>query len=364
LGQDGAFPEGYAVSGFLSVALLVAVVGVMLTLPLLPALRELKNKSDAMPLNVIQQHAGRVRHFVDGFRSYLKGLDQDFQRAVSYGQTASGNLPDGTGYLVLGHADAAFPTRENVCDLLLVCSEDLKVPSGITFAKDIYSAGDFCGGENNRYRAILAEKNILLGPASHVTRWLHAGHELNAGSECTFSGRISADQLVRLHRGCRFGRAHAPLIATGDVGSDHLAQLSNLAGTRVASSTDRLLYDGDFAIEARAVIHANIVVRGNLTVGAGARVCGSLKSGKDIVLESGVCVEGSLISGERMRIGSNCSIYGPIIAERGMFLASATVCGGPGRPTTVTSPVIEIQEGSLMFGTLWARESGRVVGRA
>jgi predicted acyltransferase (DUF342 family) len=352
------------VSAFFSVGLLIAIVGAMLTLPLIPALRELKEKSDATPLNVIQQNAGEVRHFADGFRAYLKGLDEDFQRCAAYGLTATGSLPDGTGYMVLGCADAPFPMRDDVCSLLLAACEDLKVPPGATFSRDIYAAGDFDGGENNHYRAILAEKSIRLGPSSHVTRWLHAVEELSAGPECTLLGRISSDRLVRLQRGCRFTRVHAPLIAAGNLENDRLAKLGNFAATQVASSTDRLLYDGDFAIEARDVIHANIVVRGTLSVGAGARVCGSLKSGKDMILEGGVRVEGSLISGERMHVGPDCSLYGPIIAERGMFLGSATVCGAPERPTTVTSPAIEVQEGALVFGTLWARESGRVVGRA
>lgn len=336
----------------------------MLMLPLLPALRELKEKSDAMPLNVIQQNAGEVRHFADSFRAYLKGLDPDLQRCALSGLTATGTLPDGTDYMVLGRAGTPFPMNDGICPLLLAAHEDLMVPAEVTFSKDIYTSGNFAGGEKNHYRAILAEKNIRLGSASHVTRWLHAVEEFNAEPGCSLPGRTSSDRLVRLRHACRFTRVHAPLIATGEPENHHLAQLSNFIGTQAAHSTARLLYEGDFAIEARDVIHANIVVRGNLVVGAGARVCGSLKSGKDMILESGVCVEGTLMSGERMRIGSDCSIYGPVIAEREMFLGTGTVCGSPEKPTTVTSPAIEVQERTLVFGTLWARESGRVVGWA
>jgi hypothetical protein len=348
------------VSAVFSVALLVAIVGTLLTLPLLPALWELRYKSDATPLNVVQQNAGEVRHFADGFRLYLKGLDADLQRAASSGTPATGTLPDGTNYMALGSADGEFPISNGVCATLLAANGDLQVPSGATFSRDIYARGDFVGGEKNRYRAILAEKNMHLGATSHVTRWLHAVEELSAGPGCTMLGRISSDRLVRLQSGCRFTRVHAPLIVAGSA-NDHLARISNRL-TQVAPSTDRFLYDGDFTIQARDVIHANIVVRGTLTIGAGARVCGSLKSGKDIVLESGVSVEGSLISGQRMRVGPNCFLTGPMIAERGMLIGATSVCGSPDRPTTVTSPVIEVAEGAIVFGTLWARESGRVVG--
>ncbi len=351
-------------NSFLAVLILIAITGALLTLPLLPALKELKEKADAAPLNVIQQNAGEVRHFADSFRAYLKGLEPDLERSSLSGITGIGTFPDGTAYMVLTQADTLFPTQDNACPVVLAACDDLVAPAGITFPKDIYTRGHFAGGKNNTYRAILSEKNLHLGASSRVTRWLHAAETLTAESACTFQGRISSDRLVRLQRDCSFSRVHAPLIATGDVEARDSAKLSNLNGTQVAGSTDRLLYDGDFAIAPRDVIHANIVVRGNLVIGAGARVYGSLKSGKNMTLEDGVCVEGSLISAERMHIGRECSVYGPIIAERGMFVGSATVCGGPSRPTTVTSPAIEVQEGALVFGTLWAREFGRVVGAA
>src|SRR5579863_2588002 len=150
-------------SAVFSVAVLVAIVGTMLTLPLLPALWELRHKSDATPLNVVQQNAGEVRHFADGFRLYLKGLDADLQRAASSGTPATGTLPDGTNYMAMGSTDGEFPISNGVCATLLAASGDLQVPSGATFSKDIYARGDFVGGEKNRYRAILAEKNMHLG---------------------------------------------------------------------------------------------------------------------------------------------------------------------------------------------------------
>jgi hypothetical protein len=33
------------------------------------------------------------------------------------------------------------------------------------------------------------------------------------------------------------------------------------------------------------------------------------------------------------------------------------------RPTTVSAPWIQVEEGAVVFGTLWAREDGKVVAR-
>jgi predicted acyltransferase (DUF342 family) len=80
-----------------------------------------------------------------------------------------------------------------------------------------------------------------------------------------------------------------------------------------------------------------------------------------MVIEDGVSVEGSVISARKMRIGPHCAIYGPVIAERKLVIAPGTHCGTEEYPTTVSAPEIEVAEGVVVFGTLWARERGQVV---
>jgi len=352
------------VSPYLAVAALFSFVSLLLALPLVPAILELHRKSDAMPLSVIQQNAGEIRHFADSFRIYIKRLEPDLQRSFSSGQAATGTLPDGTNYMVLGGPDEPIPTQGNACPVLIATNSDLKTPPGITFLKDIYAGRDFAGGENNNYRAILANGNIQLGPSTCVLRWLHASGELSVGSGCVLQGRVSSDCAVRLQRECTFLRLNAPFIATSEPENSGNTRPDPFEGREFSPTVDRVLHDGDFEIKADEIIRTNLVVRGDLRVGAGARVCGSLKSCKDMVLESHACVEGSLISGRRMHIGPHCAIYGPVIAEREMFIETGTRCGSRAKATTVSAPHIEVEEGVLIFGTLWARESGRVVAKA
>jgi predicted acyltransferase (DUF342 family) len=80
-----------------------------------------------------------------------------------------------------------------------------------------------------------------------------------------------------------------------------------------------------------------------------------------MVLEDGVSVEGSLIGARKLSIGPHCTIRGPVIAERELAIAAGTRCGAREHPTTVSAPSIEVEEGVLVFGTLWARERGLVV---
>jgi cytoskeletal protein CcmA (bactofilin family) len=356
------------VNSYLAVAVLVLTVSVMFMLPLVPALAELGRKSDALPLNVVQQHAGNVRHFANGFRAYIKVLEPILEQCLTEGSTASGTLRDGVNYVVLGrgdegtilglrHQDASHP-------LLVLAGTDLIVPSDTTFPQDIYARAHFAGGERNSYRAILGDNSVHLGASTKVLRWVHAVGEFTVGPDCTLHGRVSSDSLIRLHANCSFLRLNAPRIEIGAVDAEASTPADLFLANSNTPTSRRFLHDGDFEIPAGQVIISDLVIRGKLRIGSGARISGSVKSVGDMVIEDGVSVEGSLISARKMRIGPRCIIHGPVVAERELAVAAGTRCGSLEHPTTVSAPRIEVQEGVLLAGTLWAREQGLVVSRS
>jgi cytoskeletal protein CcmA (bactofilin family) len=353
------------VNSFISVAALVLVAGLMFMLPLIPAFVELRRKSDALPLSVVQQNAGEIRHFANSFRSYIRCLEPIMQRCVDSGTTETGTLSDGEKYIVLGRADEPFlrtlEQRASMYPDLIVAGVDLIVPSHATFSKDIYAARQFEGGEKANYRAIRGEQDVHLGAASRVLRWVHAVGEFTAEFGCALYGRVSSDLLIRLHAGCSFLRMNAPRIEIGHAASNADAtRIGNVTSDEGSRRFQRFLHDGDFEVLAGQVVNSNLVICGNLRIRSGARVRGSVKSVKDMVIEDGVSVEGSLISARKMRIGAHCAVHGPVIAERELTIAAGTHCGTHEFPTTVSAPEVEVQEGVVVFGTLWARERGQV----
>ena len=345
------------------------MAGTLFMLPLVPALVELRRKSDALPLTVVQQHTGEIRFFADGFRTYLKALGPTLQRCVQSGETAAGAMPDGTEYVVFGRGDQALllplKEREEGCEVMIAAGTELLLPAETTFSKDIYAAGGLIGGAKNRYRAILAEHDVHLGNGSSVMRWVHAVGNFSANPGCKLYGRISSDRIIRLSPDCSFLRLNAPRIEVGGT-TDVPAtppETESLPAS-VATNLPRTLHDGDLEIPAGEVFHGNLVVRGRLHIGSGARICGSVKSEKSMVLQPCVSVEGSLISARNMHIGRDCRIHGPVIAEQTIHFESGTCCGTSESPTTVSAPRIEIEPGVVVLGTLWAREQGRVVAGA
>ena len=348
---------------WLATASLIFVSTILLVLPLVPAMSEFRLQSDASPLSVIQQHAGDIRFFADGFRQYISVVEPTRQQCLASGFSATVVMPDGEQCLVLGKCEGEFapPLHEgtDMCSTVIVAGSDLHLGSGINFSKDIYAKGNFVGGENNRYRAILGDQDIHLRSSSTVMRWVHAVGRVVADEDCTLYGRISSAAGARLSAGCSFLRVNAPRIEIGDS-----ANLKDPSSSRPASQiTQRLLHDGDFEIAPGETFHGNLVVRGGLRIGAGAGVCGSVKCDREMVIDDGATVLGSVISRNLVRIGSRCMIHGPVISERAVMVQSGTRLGSEEIPTTVSAPQIEIEEGVLVFGTLWARELGQVVTR-
>ena len=79
-------------------------------------------------------------------------------------------------------------------------------------------------------------------------------------------------------------------------------------------------------------------------------------------IEDGAVIEGSVISGKDLDMGSACRIRGPAVATGEMRIHTGCQIGGETYPTTATAPHILVDPGVLVFGTVWARENGRVGG--
>lgn len=349
-------------SAWLAVVVLILMTAGLVVLPLVPAIRELYLSSDSQPLTVIQQHAGEIRYFADSFRNYISVLKESLEKSTHAGTTIRGVLSDGVHYLVMGSDDCSVLDRnsDGICACLIAAGIDLSVPSKTSFSQDIYAAKNFLGGEGNAYRAILGEKDIELAASSTVARWVHAVGKFIASENCDLHGRISSEVGIQLHRGCAFQRLNAPQIELGQVSARFLPPVVNTDDTKEAISR-RFLYEGDYEIAPGEVMVGNLCVRGNLRVRTGARVLGSVKSGARLTVEPRASIEGSLVSMHELHIGKGCSVHGPIIAERRLVIEGETRCGDLVLPTTVTAAHIEVAEGTVVFGSLWAREFGVVV---
>lgn len=361
-----------------AIAFFFVVTLALTVLPFVPAIVEWRRKKDAAPLAVVYASEVDVRHFARGFRefveSHLRGV-LDTCRASKASER--GTLADGTPYLVVGDGRATVLTDEEMADraahsVVLSCS-DVILPEETMFLPEIYADGTVRGGERNIYRAVLAEEDIRLDSGSTSLRWLHAVRSIQAGSDSVLFGRASANTLIRLERGCRFERLHAPRIEfCFEAEADEFAggmtyresallkprDLPNPVEVRVG----RWLIDGNVEIPTGKIVKADLVVTGTLWVRPGVHIVGSVKSRKDMHLAKGVEIDGAVVSAENIHIGNGCRLYGPVIAERTINIGAGTVFGTANRPTTVGAENINVEPGAVAHGSVWAHGVGRVTG--
>ncbi|MHB8077723.1 MAG: bactofilin family protein [Candidatus Krumholzibacteriia bacterium] len=358
----------------LAVGLFFALFAAWAALPLLPALIELRRRTDVKPLRVVRASDVDIRHFAHRFRVWLDGaLGEPIAACRAGGAVVEGTLADGTRYAVLPDGappplvpDAAGPAT---CPGVLVGCGRLGLPAGALFPFEVYAANSVEVGERTICRAILADGDLQLGRGCWSLRWLHARVALLAREGCALHGRASANISMRLEEGCRFERLHAPTIVFGAPAP--LATAPAARAPLVAGDVPRLIDDaagrwlvrGDLTIPAGRIVTADLVATGNLRVGAGALVEGGLKCHGDLELEGGVEVNGSVVSARDLRVGRGCRIHGPVIAEREARIGSGTRLGTAERPTTLSVRQLEIEAGAVAHGTVWAHGGAVVLPR-
>lgn len=314
-----------------AVASLALLTGSLLSLPLAPALLELRLRQDAAAIP-IEDGAEDAVDLARRFRALLRD-----RRAV-----ARRARPRATAQ---------------------VFEDDVFLEEGMFFADYIYAKRNLFAAGRNVFHAILCDKDVHLGENSKVLGWVHAGGTVAVGDGGMICGRVSAGERIQLAVGCTFERVHAPLVAIVGGAEEppmHPGQIE--AASVLERVTNRMVIHKDFALQSEGVLRSNVVAGRRIYLADRSYVIGNLKSNAAMQLASRVRVEGSLVSASDLHIGTGCLVLGPVLAEGELLIESGTQIGIPDHPTTVRAPRIGIAGGVTIHGSLWAYEQGQVRG--
>ncbi|MBI5615419.1 MAG: hypothetical protein HY943_03915 [Gammaproteobacteria bacterium] len=346
----------------------------VLGLPLLPALGEWWRKTDAAPLRVVREQDTNIRHFAHSFHDHVwnlfaaEGIDTEAPPAPY-----SGRFRPGETFLFLGHESRpAWPpevaTTRAVRDVVIGLG-DLLLEGNLVFTQEIYCGGQIYAGGHSTFRAIYAGTDLILGPNCVVARWLHSQGHVHVGPDSRIYGRVSSGTSITLGLGTRFERLNAPEIRFT---SDDAVTARPAAGGDAPQqwwpderfrALDPLTYTTrirQVAVPAAMALIVSLVAPGELVIGEGSQVTGSLKANGRLRLGANCVVHGAIVSAGPIEIGSGCVIKGPVISEESIIVASACILGTPELPTSVTAPVVHVAAGSKVCGTLWAAREGLV----
>ncbi|MDQ0140857.1 polymer-forming cytoskeletal protein [Cupriavidus necator] len=347
----------------LALALLTLLV---LALPLAPALLEWRRQRDVGPLPIDGEHTLDVGAVAAGFRALLAAQPAPGQAALAATDGSLAPLLSVTGAFVPSPAEAAL----RLCTRAIVGAEAVLLPDDYAFSRDIYGRGSIRTGQRNRLQGLLSDGDIVMGAGSELQCWAHAS-DVRVGERCHLLGPVGALQSIRLEPGCRFASVSAPVIRFGRAGGDDAGEPTGTPASPRAGPLSAKLVPGagrdgrwlvahDFTFPPNRLYHGDLVVHGDLRIGAGAHIAGSVKASGNIRLGAGAGVDGALIAGAAISVERGCAVGGPVAAEGEVQLAPGSVIGAPDRPTTVVAPVLSVRVGATVYGAASALELGRV----
>ena len=348
--------------GLAAVLLLLGFVAWML-LPLIPALLELLRPTDATPLAMVGQDAGELTYFADRFRGYL---DEQLSRSPDATTASAGRFADGTPWVRRGAADdGSAPAR---VDAVVLAEPDTRLPSDGVYTMELFERGDLTCGARTVVRALLADGACDLGAGSDVLRWVHAEGVLRVGVDATLHGRATSHEAIELRPGVRFARLRAPRIASrgaadtepflpvlpvvSDVSDDHapLTPFVPPGATRLGDGYLRV--DGSLVVPRRALVTANLIVRGDLRLEAGSRVQGAVKAHGSVTVGRDVVVDGAVVAQREVHVDAGARLLGVVIAEGAVELAARVQIGRPDRPATIAAPRVRLAPHVTVHGAI------------
>jgi len=344
---------------------LTAVTASLLALPVAPALFELQKRRDAAPLTV-SRHSGRTENFAESFQSRLEPLLPELERCRAKNEVTRISI-DGLEALLVGRDDFNFSHEDIGPVEAIMLAHPTIVPAGCEVSVDLYAASTLELGAGAIVRAALSIGDVTLCENSSVLRWLHSRGNVRLRHGSAVKGRLSAEEWIALSGSCRFLRVSAPEIVTADdipapgrVSQRKAIEGHNLHSEYAASAARRHRVRGDFVLPAGETLNGDIIATGEVRIGAGAQLRGSIKSYKDVVIEDDASVNGSIVGEKSLRLGRRSYAAGPIMAERGVVIDGESRIGEPDCPTTISSASVEIAAGCRIHGTIWAREQGSI----
>lgn len=303
---------------------LVYVAGgvLFLSLPLVPAWRELRHPTDATPLAVNQGNAADAK---DAMRDALARL-------------AAARLA--------GVAPAAMVANQLGQSAVAVVD-----------------AGRLNQQHDEQGKCVLVTGDGTLDDVFLRVPALWAS-TLTLSESAVFAGKLAAETEACVAPGAKFRVLQAPRIITG-VGAEPAPTLRMTAdavptGAEWLPLQQRFHAKSDFVVRAGTRAAGLIVAIGHGLVEAGATVDGAIKVGGTLLIEAGALVTGDIVA-DSVMIEDNCVITGSILANHHVRIGLNCHIGAPGGPATVAATNVLLSPNVTLHGAVLAHHQAEVI---
>lgn len=347
------------------ILLIVVIAAIGAVLPLSAAISELRHPRDAAPLSIDSNYIRDDRFFASSFESRVEAAvgaapRQPGTSAVRFHdpeviETVAGNLTI---------------ERDRVPASITDVHGDLLVRSGTLLVKEALTGGSATIEKDSSLRAIKSRTDIILGTNVRVERWVDAGRTIFASSHADLGVRATAQQSIVLEPGVVFRFVSAPMISVGTPADTSTGAVeapgavADLAGNRRhrIRADGTLIVDEAFLIPPGSSSKGDFIARGDVVIGDGATVIGSIHFDRDVKVGAGAKVTGAIVAERNVTIDRGGVVDGHVVAHGRASLANGARVGKPGCVTTLLADEgVEMAGGSAVYGRIITYAVGRSV---
>ena len=354
------------VSGGKSFMMIIFIIFfVLILLPFLPAIEEIVHPKDNKPLSINPNYIKDARYFDQSFKNILmKGIgDSDAAPGEKEVKLSKKEIVE--------IANAKNIKSAETITKILYIKGDLTSEKKVKFEKEIYVTGKAIIGEENRLRAILCEKDILLSRGTHIIRWVGSEGNIIASEKCNLGVRTSCGSKLEINKGCIFKSLFGKPVVTYN---GHLEENSNLVKEvsplkkeidpkKIKELSDTaFVATRNFSIPPGSTIENDLIIKKDLLIKKESVINGSVKTYGTVTIQKDVKIYGDIFSDSDVIIGENCIITGNIFSQSRVIIASGVRVGNKGRvKSVIAKKELEIGESVVIYGYLLTEGKGVVV---
>lgn len=334
-------------------ALIACAFVLLLGVPLVPGLLELRRPRDGKPLGVDPEYSRDPRYFGRQFRSrLLHRLERNPLEPAT--DSLQGQLliePD------LRIFDALNLTAKSTQSVLLIARRSSIIGDNCQIG-ECYFADGVTLGNGTTVTCLAADADTRIGSNCRVDQWIDIEGNLYVKDHCDLGKSTTAEGKLHLEAGCHFHRLWGLPIQTLPAKAGLAIQKTGLP---LPSSIDQAVVWGNhkLSLPKDTILSRDLVVYGDLEIGENSSLFGNIKTHGTLTVGAGVRIEGNIFSRKSMFLGVNSQILGNLFSEKEIYLASGTTVGDTFRQKSVIAAgQIRIEPEVTIFGWVLTEKGG------
>lgn len=330
----------------------------LLLLPFIPGILEIIKKEDSEPLFISMDYTRNPRYFGKSFKMLLNRatsgsavspgfLDIKLSKNEKLEITESVSIPDKTE---MNHLLYVLGNLSSGCKTIL--------------NKEVYVKGDAKIGSSNIIQALVCMGDVSVSEGTQFRRWIDADGNITIGENCDLGISVSSGDRISLACNCIFRRLYGMPILTGHRNIDELQHYPETMFLEDTSLPDiSFSRKKDNTVPSGSVINNNTVFLGDIRIGKGVSIKGTIKSYGNIILEEGAMIYGNIFADGNILIGRNARINGHVFSQKSVFISEQSIISRPNKiKSIIGKKEIQIESNVTIYGFISTEGYGKTVG--